>query len=63
MAEPQSGILPDANPQAIFLTFLLVFIELPLFLWALIRGDLPPVETFESHREAGGDPGSAKAAA
>ncbi len=53
-----------ARGAVLFLTFLLVFIELPLFLWALIRGDLPPVETFDSHREAGGpSDGSAKVAA
>ena len=40
-----------------------VVIELPLFLWALIRGSLPPVETFDSHRETGGDAESAKVAA
>ncbi len=64
-------VLPDgqlatrvARGAVLFLTFLLVFIELPLFLWALLRGSLPPVETFDAQpevRDAG--EGSTQAAA
>ncbi len=43
-----------ARGSVLFLTFLLVFIELPLFVWALVRGDLPPVETFEAREPAVG---------
>ena len=53
------SFLPDeqlasrvARGVALFLAFLGVFIEVPLVFWALLRSDLPPVETFESHREA-----------
>ena len=48
------GLLPDgwlatrvARGGVLFLTALTVFIEFPLVGWALLRDDLPPVETFE----------------
>lgn len=31
------------------LTFLALFLELPLVVWALVRSDLPPVEAFQVH--------------
>ncbi len=52
------SLLPDeqlatrvARGVVLFLAFLGVFIEVPLVLWALLRQDLPPVETFPIHRE------------
>jgi hypothetical protein len=53
------ALLPDeqlasrvARGLALFLAFLGVSIEVPLVLWSLLRSDLPPVETFDAHREA-----------
>ena len=49
------GLLPDgwlatrvARGGVLFLTALTVFIEFPLVFWALLRSDLPPVETFST---------------
>jgi hypothetical protein len=36
-----------ARGAVLFLTALTVLVEFPLVIWALVRQDLPPVETFE----------------
>ena len=53
------GLLPGellatrvARGGVLFLSSLAVFIEFPLVIWSLVRSDLPPVETFASHRKA-----------
>lgn len=53
------GLLPEgqlatrvARGAVLALTSLTVLVEFPLVLWALVRSDLPPVETLASHRRA-----------
>ena len=60
------AMLPDAEFASrvarggvLFLVFLGVVLELPLVAWALLRSDLPPIETFPAPRSASapaGDP-------
>lgn len=54
----QDGLLATrvARGGVLFLTALTVFIEFPLVFWALLRDDLPPVETFESPTTVGSQP-------
>lgn len=59
------GLLPDgllatrvARGAVLFLTALTVLVEFPLVIWALIRDDLPPVETFSVPGERSATEGS-----